>query len=163
MEIACPAHHFARHVVGQLYELLGEVGKQLVAFVKAIGHVECDIVFLSLLIAVGGIGIDIGAPAAIQHIGSGIALCLIAKVALTLYKAFHPVGHLHVYVEHIVRAYGALCHTSVVTHLYLVDVLCLHLAEDESVVAVYRGIVYAQVVGGYYVLVTCYHEVGHHL
>ena len=128
MEISCPAQHFSHHFIGLFNKLLSEIGQQFVAVIKAVSHVERQILPTPLLIAIGCISIDIGAFTAIKRIDGSAPFSILAKTSLSFDKARQPIGRLHVDIQDITRTDSAFGNARIVTNLDLFNILGLHLA-----------------------------------
>ena len=163
VEIARPAHHFTRHTSRTVKILLSEIGQQLVTVVKAIRHVQRQILLIPVLMTIRSIGIEVGMLTAVQRIRGADTLHILAKVALAFHEAFHPLRHLHIDIQHPTQCNGSLCHTRIVAHLNLGNVLGLHLTQNQSCVAINRSIVDAEVIIGDDILIAGNHQVGHQL
>ena len=163
MEISCPAQHLSHHFIGLLNKLLREIGQQLVAVIKAIGHVERQVLPASLLIAISRVGIDIGTLTAIKRIDGSVSFSILTKASLSLDETVQPIGRLHVDIQHITRTNSTLGNARIVAHLNLLNVLGLHLTENQSVVAIERDIVNAEIVKSDNFFIVRNQQVRHHL
>ena len=157
VEIPRPTHDLLRSGIRHFEVLLCEIGQQPVAFVKAIGHVQRQILLVLILIAIGRIGIEVGMGTAEQHIHRTVTLQLFAETALPFHKTFRRIRHCHGNIQHLARPYGTLSHTCIVAHLYLGYVLGFHLAYNQSRVTVQGAVVHAQVVTINDIFIAAYH------
>ena len=163
MEIACPTHDLLLMAFRQNEILLREISEQFLSGIKTVGHMQRHIFLVSILIAIGSIGIEFGSPAAVEHIDRAVSFQVLTETALPFHDTFDRIGHGHIDIQHITSADGAFRYTRVGADLDIGDVLGFHLGQYQSHVAVDRRIVDAKVIALDHVLKTAYEQLRHHL
>ena len=88
-------------------------------------------------------------------------ICEMFHVSADYLLGLEPQNYLD--VQHPARSDGSLRNARIVTNLNLSDVLGFHLTQNQPGVAVYRGVINAEVIAGDDILITGNHQFRHHL